>query len=268
MIQADSSIGLFDSGVGGLTVYKALREALPNESLIYFGDTARVPYGTKSQSTVQGYSKQILEFLLQSNVKMVVVACNSATALSLEYLQDISPVPVVGVIEPGAQKAVSVSQNHKIGLVATEATVRSRAYETQILKYSSQALCESKATPLFVSLVEENIQDQAVRSSLLDYYLKDFAAHEIDTLILGCTHFPLLKDEIQSYLGDGVQVVDSAETTAQAVKTKLQELGALASKSKNASRIYVSDQADRFLRIAQTVLQKDLPEVLSHQFNT
>ena len=268
MTNQQSPIGLFDSGVGGLTVDKALQKHLPQESLVYFGDTARLPYGKKSPETVQLYCKQILEFLLERHkVKMVVVACNSATAMSLEYLQSISPVPVVGVIEPGASRALAISQNHRIGLVATEGTVRSEAYQKS-LKAQSQAdvFCYAKPTPMFVNLVEESIVDQKVISTLLNYYLEDFKSKDIDTLILGCTHFPLLQSQIQDYFGESLQVVDSAETTASFVKKMLKDKGLLHSQDAEAQhQIYVSDCADRFIRIAKSVLQ--VPELKAHLHN-
>ena len=214
----ESPIGIFDSGVGGLTVVEQIRRALPFEDLIYLGDTARVPYGTKSPSTIVRFASEDTQFLLRQNVKAVVVACNTASAWALPQLKKRFSVPIFGVIAPGAQAAVAVTRNHRIGVIGTTATIRSQAYTREILARDRRAKVFVRACPLLVPLVEEGWIDHEVTRRVLAEYLSPFREYRIDTLVLGCTHYPLLKNAIQQLLKERVALVDSAEACAAYVR--------------------------------------------------
>ena len=201
-------IGIFDSGVGGLTVVGKVQEILPNEDLIYFGDTARVPYGTKSKETVTKFSVENVEFLMGHNVKLVIVACNTASSLSLDFLKRCFRVPVIGVIEPGAREAVSATRNDRIGVIGTNATVSSGAYETAMKRIDKKLKVFAASCPLFVPLVEDGWMDRRVAYDVASIYLKPLKAKGVDTLILGCTHYPLLKNVIRKVMGADVMLVD------------------------------------------------------------
>ena len=188
-------IGIFDSGVGGLTVFKEIEKALPNEHLIYFGDTAHVPYGSKSKETVVKFSTDNILFLLQKRVKMVVIACNTASALALDYLKDIFNIPIIGVIEAGANKALQVSQNKKIGVIGTKATVRSGSYEKEILQKDKTVKVVQTSCPLFVPMVENAMLGGKIVDDVVELYLKEFKSKGVDSLVLGCTHYPLLDSD-------------------------------------------------------------------------
>jgi len=248
-------IGIFDSGVGGLTVYKELKQLLPNERFIYLGDTARVPYGTKSKDIVIKYALQDSLFLLEKEVKFIVVACNTASAFALEFLQDRLRVPVMGVIEPGARAAVSVTANNRVGIIGTEGTIGSQAYENKLKALSDKIICFSKATGLFVPLVEEAITQDEILHSIFDHYLKDFKANDIDTLILGCTHYPLLKSALKEYFGKSVTLVDSAVATAKVVQKELERTKLASSKpSEQSDELNVTDSPERVQKIAHHFL--------------
>jgi glutamate racemase len=254
-------IGIFDSGVGGLTVYRALHEHLPNEHFVYLGDTARVPYGTKSLATVERYAIENSRFLAAHGIKLLVVACNTASALALPAIRASLDIDVVGVIGPGARAAVVKGRN--IGVVATESTVQSGAYTAAIKKANADATVVERACPLFVPLAEEGWADNDVARMISETYLQDLRAN-IDTLVLGCTHYPILRDVIQQAVGDGVQLIDSGEATAVEVKSLLKEkdlarltmpTGALERQlCDDLDHFYVTDAADRFSRVAERFL--------------
>ncbi len=245
-------IGIFDSGVGGLTVLKAIRKELPNENFIYLGDTARVPYGTKSERTVIKYSLENARFLMGFNVKMVVVACNTSSSYALEILEEELSVPVIGVVKPGAQAAVKASASAKIGVIGTEATVKSASYRREILSIAPFAEVFQKACPLFVPLIEEGWIDDEITLKVAQRYLSYFKDKDIDTLVLGCTHYPLIKELIAKVL-PGVKIVDSAQETARAVRSAVKPNG-----GRGSLRIFVSDKTDRFEKIAKMIMGKQI----------
>ncbi len=247
-------IGIFDSGVGGLTVLKALREKLPTENLIYFGDTARVPYGTKSPRTIIRYSVENTKLLQQFNVKMVVVACNTSSSHALEILRSDFPFPIVGVVVPGAKLAVGRTKKGKIGVIGTEATIRSGSYRKAILSINPFAEVFEKPCPLFVPLIEEGWLEDPVTEEVAKRYLSPLLEEGIDTLVLGCTHYPLLKDTFRKVCGEGVSLIDSAEAVAEEV-SKL--LPTKRKRGVGATRILVSDKTERFERIAKMIMGEE-----------
>ena len=250
-------IGVFDSGVGGLTVVSRLEEFLPGEDIIYFGDTARVPYGTKSKETVTRFSVENVEFLMQKDVKLVVVACNTASSLSLDFLKRCFRVPIIGVIEPGAKAAVSVTRNNRIGVVGTRATIASGAYEKAIRKLSPKNRVFTQSCSLFVPFVEEGWIDKDVTRRVAAEYLGPIRKARIDTLILGCTHYPILKSVIQGVMGKGVMLVDSAKEVAKEVKAVLDSNGLLKKSAGPGRRtFFVSDEPVHFIKTAERFLKK------------
>jgi len=258
----NSSIGIFDSGIGGLTVFKAIQDRLPNESLVYLGDTARVPYGTKSSETIVRYSLENASFLLNRGVKAIVVACNTSSAYAIPAIKDMNGVPVVGVIEPGVNAALNASKTKNIGVIGTESTILSNKYAEGIKSRYSDANVISMACPLFVPLVEEGWIDNEVTLAAAERYLNTMKSEEIDTLILGCTHYPLLKSIISRVMGDSVRLVDSAESLASDLTSILQENGLLRnSKDKPEYHMYVTDLSSRFELIAERFLSGNPPSV-------
>ena len=252
-------IGIFDSGVGGLTVFKEIRKRFPFEDIIYFGDTARVPYGPKSRNTVIEYSIQNARFLIQQGAKIIVVACNTSSATALTQLQKLLPVPILGVIEPGALSAVETSINKRIGVIGTEGTIRSQAYSSAISKLDESCNVFSKPCPLFVPLVEEGWEDHEVTQLTIREYLTSLLQNDIDTLVLGCTHYPILKIAIQQFVGNKITLVDSAE----AVTDKLDEiLPNRESKIIGEDRFYVSDNEEKFRSIALKILDMELNKLI------
>lgn len=248
-------IGIFDSGVGGLTVVHELHRRLPHESLIYFGDTARVPYGNKSPDTVRRYAREILEFLLARDVKMVVVACNTASAHALDELKSLAPVPVEGVLGPGARAAVSASRSGRIGVIGTAGTVASGAYERAIRALEPGATVIQRACPLFVPLVEEGWLDHQATELVAREYLEPLKREAIDTLVLGCTHYPLLKPLLAKVLGEGIRLIDSAEETAAAVASELERAGAAAPRqTAGEAHFVVSDAPGTFAKVGAAFL--------------
>jgi glutamate racemase len=245
-------IGVFDSGVGGLTVVAALRRRLPRESIVYLGDTARLPYGTKSPSTVLRYTQRNIAFLLERGVKAIVIACNTASALALGALR--APVPVWGVIEPGADEAARRSTGH-VGVVATESTIRSGAYRAALLDRRPDLEVVSQACPLFVPLVEEGWYDDPVTEEVARRYLRPLVEARIDTLVLGCTHYPLLAPVLRRVVGPGIDLIDSAEAVAARVAGDLDELGLAARGSRVEHHLCVTDSAERFRRLATDILE-------------
>lgn len=268
MDSAIRPIGVFDSGVGGLTVMKALMRELPNEDIIYFGDTARVPYGTKSKSTVTRFSTENVIFLMQHDVKLVVVACNTASSLSLDVLRRLFKIPILGVIDPGAQAACMATHNKRIGVIGTRATIQSRAYEKAIRRFLPEAKVVSESCPLFVPLVEEGWLGNGVASKTADIYLSPLKRADIDTLILGCTHYPLLDKVITKAMGNGIKLVDSATLTAKKAKEILRGEGMLNSKRRKAEySFYVTDEPSNFIRLGGKFLGRPLGSVKKVQVN-
>jgi glutamate racemase len=254
MPNKESAIGVFDSGIGGLTVLHKIIETLPNEKTIYLGDTARAPYGTKSVETVLRYSFENAEFLIQKGVKTVVVACNTSTAIALTQLTNNLSVPVVGVIGPGVRRAIQSTKNKKIGVIGTEATIQSGAYTWALKQADAGIEVYSRACPLFVPLVEEGWTDNDVVVMAVKAYLGSLKQSGIDTLILGCTHYPLLKKIIRKFMGSGVRLVDSAEETAKEVESVLKN-GGLISKRRNAVHsFFVTDAPERFIEVGRRFL--------------
>ena len=248
-LRLDAGIGIFDSGVGGLTVLQRLRETVPHEHLLYLGDTARHPYGTKSAEVVTRYSIENTQFLVDKGVKMLVVACNSASAVALDTLRTRFEVPVIGVIAPGARAAVAATRNHKVGVVGTEATIASGSY-TRALRALDPALeIYTRACPLLVPLAEEGWVDNEVARSAVALYLASLRQSGIDTLVLGCTHYPLLAPLIRDYLGPAVTIVDSAEETAREVVTMLAARGVALGEGAGSASFFVTDVPDRFTKI-------------------
>ena len=254
MANRDNAIGVFDSGIGGLTVLHRIIEALPRENTVYLGDTARAPYGTKSVETVLRYSIENGEFLIEKHVKVLVVACNTSTAIALDALRDRFSIPVVGVIEPGVKSAVRSTKNKKVGVIGTDATVQSGAY-TRALKAADPAIeVYSRACPLFVPLVEEGWTGNPVVTLTVETYLGSLKQSGIDTLILGCTHYPLLRGAIREFMGNRVRLVDSAEEVALEVTALLKRRSMTRPRGKVAHGFFVTDAPERFIKVGQRFL--------------
>jgi glutamate racemase len=253
-------IGIFDSGMGGLTVAGEIHKLLPREDIVYLGDTARVPYGTKAPSTVIRFALEDMEFLHRQNVKAVVVACNTVSAWALPTLEQKYSVPILGVIEPGAQAALEQSRNRRIGIIGTHATIRSQAYERSILARDLDAQVFGRPTPLLVPLVEEGWLDHPVTLAVLRVYLEPLLALDIDTLVLGCTHYPLLKKAMRQVAGKGVSLVDSAASCALFVRERLGCLGLLNTRRRRPGKIqpFVTDEAARFDSLARQFLGMEM----------
>lgn len=251
----NAPIGVFDSGVGGLTVAREIMRHLPDESLIYFGDTARVPYGTKSKDTVIRYSRQIVNFLLSKNVKAIVVACNTASALAMSQLQKEYIVPMIGMVKPGAIAATRATKNQHIGIIGTNATIKSGQYGRYLRELNPEVTVVTKACPMFVPLVEEGLIDDRITEDMVSRYLREFDQYHIDSLILGCTHYPLLQNPIKNFVGKTVTLINPAYETAKSLKELLKERGIAAGGGHTAEyEYYVSDMEDQFLTFADRVL--------------
>ncbi len=256
--EKNKPVGVFDSGFGGLTVVSAINKLLPNENIIYFGDTAHVPYGSKSKNTVIKFSKDIAAFLMKNDVKLIVIACNTASAFALSELKKTLNVPVIGVIEPGAKEAVKTSKNKKIGVIGTEGTVNSDSYKKAIRKFSDFSVYQ-QACPLFVPLVEEGWSKGKITDDIAKTYLKPLLDKKIDTLVLGCTHYPLLKETLKKISGNKVQLIDSANATAKEVKETLSKTNMLSdAKNKPSISFYVSDNPEKFQRIGSRFFSKKI----------
>lgn len=265
MIQTDRNaapIGVFDSGVGGLTVAREIMRNLPNEHIVYFGDTARVPYGSKSRETVIRYSRQIIRFLLTQDVKAIVIACNTATALALDEVEKEFDIPIIGVVEPGAKVAAETTVNKKIGVIATESTINSHMYQRLITQRDPEITVYGKACPLFVPLVEEGWLKDPVTEEVARRYLAELLAQDIDSLILGCTHYPLLRSLLRGIVGEKVTLVNPAYETAKALERLLKEKHLENTGTKapvnEPYRFYVSDAADKFRTFANSILPYDI----------
>ena len=262
MNGARQPIGVFDSGIGGLTVVKALVEDLPSESIVYFGDTARVPYGTKSKSTIVKFSLENVEFLLQFGVKCIVIACNTSSSWAMPTLRKYFKVPIVGVIRPGALGAVRQTRNKRIGVIGTTATIRSGAYEAAIKRIDPMVKVFSQSCPLFVPLVEEGWLKGSVCRQVAERYLEPLKRQRIDTLILGCTHYPLLAPTIRKVLGPKVVLVDSAKQTVIEVRGVLMGNDALSNGGvKPRYRFFVTDEPQQFDRIGHRFLGRVIGSV-------
>lgn len=258
-LRKDAPIGVFDSGVGGLTVAREIMRQIPNEKIVYFGDTARVPYGSKSQETVTRYSKQIVRFLQTHEVKTIVVACNTASAYALDALEKEIDIPIIGVVKPGAKVASEVTKNGKIGVIATEATIGSQIYSKYIKEINKDVTIYGKACPLFVPLVEEGLLKDPVTDEIARRYLAELIDIDIDTLILGCTHYPLIRSTLGRIIGEKVTLVNPAYETAIELKRLLIEKDLLNEEppklGENQYQFYVSDGAEKFKSFANSIIK-------------
>lgn len=257
----NAPIGVFDSGVGGLTVVREIMRQIPNEKIVYFGDTARVPYGSKSKDTITRFSRQIVRFLQTQEVKAIVVACNTASAYALDELEKEVDIPIIGVVKPGAKVAAETTKNGKIGVIATEGTISSGIYSSYIKEIKKDAKVIGKACPLFVPLVEEGLWEDPVTDEIARRYLTEFSQQDkdIDTLILGCTHYPLIRSTLGRIAGDNVTLVNPAYETARELKELLIEKDLLNDKElglgDNRYQFFVSDKADKFQNFANSIIK-------------
>ncbi|MDR1417639.1 MAG: glutamate racemase [Endomicrobium sp.] len=256
----NNPIGIFDSGFGGLTVMSAIHKGLPCENLIYFGDTAHIPYGAKSQNIVIKFSTEIASFLVKQQVKLIVIACNTATAFALPFLQKKFNVPIIGVIKPGAKAAVFASKNKKIGVIGTEGTINSKSYTKEINKFAKIKL-HQQACPLFVPIVEEGLINSNFTNEIVQKYIQPLLNKKIDTLVLGCTHYTLLKEVIKKNIKEGITLIDSTQIISQEVKNILEEKKLLASKSKPNLKFYVSDNPLKFKKIGSRFFGKKITNI-------
>ena len=255
----NNPIGVFDSGVGGLTVAREIMRQIPNEKIIYFGDTARMPYGSKSKETVTRFSRQIVRFLQTHEVKAIVIACNTASAYALEELEKEIDIPIIGVVKPGTKAALSATKNGKIGVIATAATIGSQIYTKYIKEAAEDDIIYGKACPLFVPLIEEGLWEDPVTDEIARRYLTELIDLDIDTLILGCTHYPLIRKALGRIMGPDVTLVNPAYETAIELKNLLGEKGLLNDKApalgENQYRFYVSDMAEKFKVFANSIIK-------------
>lgn len=261
MKSDDRAIGIFDSGLGGLTIFKEVRAMLPHENIIYFGDTAHVPYGSKSKETVTAYSLDIAKFLESKKVKLILIACNTASALALQAVKRGVKVPVLGVIAPGAKCAAAVSKNKKVAVIATESTVKSNAYPEHIKKLDKTVNAAQYACPLFVPVIEEGLLEGPITDLIIKRYLEPVKKYNADTVILGCTHYPVIKKSIAKLFGKNVRLVDSAEEIAKEAKNLLSRKNMLKTKGKAKIQIYASDSPQRFAKLAKRITGGGVPEV-------
>lgn len=254
-------IGIFDSGIGGLTVLKEVAEQLPYEDIIYFGDTARVPYGTRSKETIIKYSFQCINFLISKNIKLVIIACNTATAAALKEVCSHFDIPIIGVIDPGVKSAISTSKNKRIGVIGTTSTINSHAYQEGIRKLNPRAEVIGVSCSLFVPIVEEGWQDTEVARLTAEKYLLELKEHEIDTLVLGCTHYPILKYTISKVMKD-INLINPAFETAKQVKQLLKRKDLLTeNKTRGEKQFFVSDDPAKFERIGGNILNKNIKNI-------
>jgi glutamate racemase len=261
-MEKEKPVGVFDSGIGGLTVVKRIASVLPNESIVYFGDTARVPYGSKSNETVIEYSIQNAKLLLKKNVKAIVVACNTASSVAIPVLRDMFSVPVIGMIEPGSKMALRATRNGHVGIIGTRATVSNRAYSREIHQHNKDIKVIEQACPLFVPLAEEGWHESDAAALIAKAYLSPLREEHIDTLVLGCTHYPLLANVIQRTIGEEVLLIDSGIAAAEIVREELDRIG-LMSNSNAMGRMdfYVSDIPSTFAKVAALFLEREIKQV-------
>jgi len=256
------SIGIFDSGVGGLTVVKEVFRLLPNESLIYLGDTARVPYGSKSRRTVMKYAGSNANFLMTKGIKTLIIACNTASAYSLDSLKSSLPIPIIGVIEPGAIKAAQVTSNGKIGVIGTHSTIKSEAYTRALHEQNSNLKVFQKPCPLFVPLAEEGWHNNDISLKIARKYLDEIVKVGVDVLVLGCTHYPLLKETIKQVVGESITLIDSAEETANELLRLIRSGQILSNPQKRPTRdFYLTDNSEAFLTICSEFLGNEIDEI-------
>lgn len=259
-MSQNTPIGVFDSGVGGLTVAREIMRQMPQEQIIYFGDTARVPYGSKSKETIIRFSRQIVKFLQTKNVKAVVIACNTASAFALETLQREFPIPVIGVVIPGAITAANATRSGRIGIIGTEGTINSGIYTQILTEMNPDLQVYGKACPLFVPLVEEGLLYDSVTVEMAERYLSELQGYDVDTLVLGCTHYPLLRRTIQKITGPDVTLVNPAYETAKQIRKVLMDNGMECSEQMPNHKFFVSDGAEKFKAFANTILPCDVVE--------
>jgi glutamate racemase len=261
IMSSKAPIGVFDSGVGGLTVVKEIMHQIPGETIIYFGDTARLPYGSKSKETVTTYTRQIVRFLMAKDVKAIVIACNTASAFALETVKAEFDVPIIGVVKPGAAVAADTTKNGMIGVIGTEGTIRSGIYNEFLSLTNPQVKVYGKACPLFVPLVEEGLIDDPITMEMARRYIGELIEYDIDTLVLGCTHYPLLRKTIRKIVGDQIALVNPAYETAKSLKQVLVE-HALENDEvlKSDHKFFVSDGAEKFKRFANSILPCEVVE--------
>lgn len=255
----NNPIGVFDSGIGGLTVVKEIIRQLPNENIIYLGDTARVPYGTRGTEVITKFALELAGFLLKKNVKCLVVACNTISATCLSEIESLSPVPVIGVIKPAAYEAYLTTKTQSIGVIGTQATINSSIYEREIHSLNSNIIIHKKACPLFVPLAEEGLVNHPATKLIAEEYLVSFKNTDIDTLILGCTHYPILKKVINEIVGPQIILVDSAKPTAKQLKTLLKEKKLLNKGKQVNCHILVTDAPERVIGVAEVMFGGQLP---------
>lgn len=258
-VSNEAPVGVFDSGVGGLTVAREIMRQIPNEKIIYFGDTARVPYGSKSKETITRYSRQIVHFLQEQHVKAIVAACNTASAFALDDMENEIDIPIIGVVKPGAKVAAEATGNGRIGVIGTEGTIGSHIYSTYINDINPDIKVIGKACPLFVPLVEEGLWEDPVTDEVAARYLSGLIDSDIDTLILGCTHYPLIRSAVGRIMGEKVTLVNPAYETARELKALLERENILNEKKQELGtdryRFYVSDMADKFQTFANSILK-------------
>lgn len=260
-MSSKAPIGVFDSGVGGLTVVKEIMNQIPGETIIYFGDTARLPYGSKSRETIITYTRQIVRFLMGKDVKAIVIACNTASAFALETIKEEVDIPVIGVVKPGAKVAAETTKNGMIGVIGTEGTIQSGIYNQFLSATNPNVKVFGKACPLFVPLVEEGLSDDPVTMEMARRYITELLEKDIDTLVLGCTHYPLLRKTIRKVVGDKIEMVNPAYETAVSLKKVLQEKGLENdTEVKSNHRFFVSDGAEKFKRFANSILSCEVVE--------
>lgn len=261
-MEKEKPIGVFDSGIGGLTVVKRIAAALPEENIVYFGDTARVPYGSKSNDTVIEYSIEDAKFLMQKNVKAIVVACNTASSIAMNELKKNFNVPIIGMIEPGSQTAVNTSKNNRIGVIGTRATISNKAYSKKIRELKPDIQVFEKACPLFVPLAEEGWMDHKATYEIAEEYLHELRDENIDTLVLGCTHYPILSKVIQEVIGENVTLVDSGIVAAEMIREELDRTDLHTnSYSVGNQELYVSDIPTKFKEVAELFLGNTVKDV-------
>ncbi|MCS7281489.1 MAG: glutamate racemase [Desulfobacterota bacterium] len=255
------SIGIFDSGVGGLTVLKEIKKLLPSENLIYLGDTARVPYGGRSPQAITRYALECALFLLTKGIKLLVIACNVSSAYALPIIKRKFPIPVLGVIEPGVKEAIRVTRKKRVGIIGTKGTIRSGVYERYIKKIDPQILVFSKACPLFVPIVEEGLENDEIAYLSAKKYLYELKDADVDTLVLGCTHYPVLENVIKAVLGDEIRIVHSGQEVAKAVRDLLEKKNLLAKNRSGTLKYFVTDLPGSFIEIGSRIMGEPITSV-------
>ena len=258
---SNAPIGIFDSGLGGLTVLKQIQNCLPDEDYIYFGDTAHLPYGSKSNDCIIDYSHNIVNFLISKNVKAVIIACNSASSVAKEPLQQQFDIPIFEVITPSVDHAINITNNNRIGVIGTEATIKSKIYSQKISNLDKSIYVEEIACPLFVPIIEESLENNNITSDLVKLYLNPMIELNIDTLILGCTHYPIIKDQLSSFLPKQIKFITSGRPTGIALKKYLSENNQINCDGKGITHFYVSDDAEKFKHLGSKFLNNDINNI-------